>query len=197
MLSYRCWESIQTAGNYTEKKTKRYREQDPVKVEAYLSQIAHIPRSSIAYIDETGIDTYLFREYAYAPRGTLVYGKISGKKYRRVGIVAAQLGKKILAPLQYEGTMDSSLFEQWFQECLLPSLTQQAFIVMDNASFHRKSQLFRLAKDAGHTLIFLPPYSPDLNPIEHFWSWLKRHLAKTLRDFPIFDDALCSAFQVL
>lgn len=97
-------------------------------------------------MDETGIDTYLYREYGYAPRGNKIHAAISGRKYKRVGIVAAQLGQKIVSPLAYSGTMDSRLFEFWFEEQLLPSLPSDTVIVMDNASFHRKTQLIRVAK---------------------------------------------------
>jgi len=72
------------------------------------------------YVDETGIDTFVYRDYAYAKRGEKVLGFISGKKYKRVGIVAALMNKKIVSPLQYDGTMDSVLFELWFEKCLLP-----------------------------------------------------------------------------
>jgi len=158
--------------------------------------IADIPVSGIAYIDETGIDTYLYREYAYSRKGAAVYGEISGRKFKRVGIVAAQMDGKIISPLQYEGTMDSSLFEQWFEHCLLPSLPKESVIVMDNAAFHRKSRLFSIAEIFQCHLIFLPPYSPVLNPIEMFWRWLKRHLRKILPLHSSFDDALCSDFRV-
>jgi transposase len=100
------------------------------------------------------------------------------------------MGKEIIAPLQYNGTMDSVLFELWFEQCLMPVLPEQSIIVMDNAAFHRKSRLYSLARNAGHTLVFLPPYSPELNPIEHFWSWLKRQLRKNLPSFSSLDDAL-------
>jgi len=159
--------------------------------------IADIPPSRIAYVDETGIDTYLYREYAYSPKGSSVYGEISGRKFKRVGIVAAQMDGEIIAPLQYEGTMDGSLFEQWFEQCLLPYLPKESVIVMDNAAFHRKSRLFSLAENFQCHLIFLPPYSPNLNPIENFWSWLKRHLRKILPVHSSFDNALRSAFTVL
>lgn len=142
------------------------------------------------------MDSSLYREYAYSPKGVAVYGRVSGHKYKRIGIVAAQMGKKILAPLQYDGTMDSGLFEQWFQQCLLPALPAASVIVMDNASFHRKKQLIPLAEKAGHRLIFLPPYSPELNPIEHFWSWLKRLLRKILPFNHSFDNAMWHAFNV-
>lgn len=83
--------------------------------------------------------------------------------------MAARMGKKIITPLQYNGTMDSHLFETWFEKCLLPALPPNTVIVTDNASFHRKSKLISLVQITGHTLIFLPPYSPDLKPIENFW----------------------------
>jgi transposase len=164
-------------------------------VAEYLAQIAGIQASQIAHVDETGIDNYLYREYGWSERGKPLLGKVSGRKFKRTGIVAAQMGKSIIAPFQYDGTMDSALFEGWFEKCLLPILPKNAVIVMDNASFHRKSKLYALAEKMGHRLLFLPPYSPELNPIENFWSWLKRYLRKILPDYPSFDDALRSAFQ--
>jgi len=92
--------------------------------------------------------------------------------------------------------MEHRLFEQWFSQCLLPVLPEHTVIVMDNASFHRKKKLHVLARKAHHALFFLPPYSPELNPIEHFWSWLKRRLRKKLPDYLSFDDALLDVFQV-
>jgi transposase len=167
-----------------------------VKVDAYLRQIAAVDPDRIAYVDEAGMDTCLYREYAYAPKGEIVIGKIYGRKYRRTSIVAAKIGKEILAPMQYDGTMDSSLFEYWFEQSLLPQLRTDTVIVMDNAAFHRKSKLFALAENSGHSLLFLPPYSPELNPIENYWSWLKRYLYKILPAFERFHDALSACFHV-
>ena len=147
-------------------------------------------------MDECGIDTYLYREYGYAPRGRQVFGRISGRKYKRCGIVAAKMGDKLLAPFQYSGTMNSTLFEFWFTEQLLPSLEKGTVIVMDNASFHSKKRLIRAAQNAGCKLLFLPPYSPELNPIEKFWACLKRFLQNILPFSPSFDDALFDAFQL-
>ena len=161
-----------------------------------MREIANIPKHQIAYVDETGIDTYLYREYAWSQRGTPVHAKISGRRYKRTGIVAAQLGKTIVAPLQYDGTMDSALFELWFEEHLCPQLPEHSVIVMDNAAFHRKSRLISYAHIAGHKLIFLPPYAPELNPIENFWAWLKRKLTDFLPFFSSFNHALFECFQV-
>lgn len=111
----------------------------------------------IVYVDECGIDTCLYREYRYAARSRKVFGRISGRKYKRCGIVAAQMNGRILAPLQYDGTMDGSLFEFWFVGQLLPSLEKGCVIVMNNASFHCKTCLFSAAHEAGIDLVFLPP----------------------------------------
>ena len=86
--------------NHPKKKTSRYQEQEQQKVEAYQEQIKNIPPEKIAYVDEYGIDTYLYREYGYAVRGQQVLGRIRGRKYKRCGIVAAKMADRILAPFQ-------------------------------------------------------------------------------------------------
>ena len=194
MLSYSNTKSVEAPRYYTKKKTTNYKEQDAEKVKSYEEQIKGIPVENIAYIDETGIDTYLFREHGYAPKGQKIYDKISGNKYKRVGIVAAKIGEKIFAPMEYDGTMDSLLFETWFVEHFLPVINEGTVIVMDNASFHRKKQLICAAQKAGCILIFLPPYSPKFNPIEKVWSWLKRYLRKILHFHKSFKNALFKPF---
>ena len=149
----------------------------------------------LVYVDECGIDRYLYREYARAPRGQAVRTKISGRKFTRVNIVAGICQGKWIAPLQYSGTTDSILFEFWFTNCLLKEVGENSVIVLDNATFHRKSVLPHLARQHNCELIFLPPYSPDLNPIEKKWAWLKRTLSKILHNFDSLDDALWTSFQ--
>jgi Transposase and inactivated derivatives len=149
----------------------------------------------LVYVDESGIDRYLYREYARAPRGQRVHTKISGRKFTRVNIVAGICQGKWVAPLQYSGTTDSLLFEFWFTNCLLKEVGENSIIVLDNATFHKKSVLPNLAKQHNCELLFLPPYSPDLNPIEKKWAWLKRTLRKILHNFDSLDDALWTAFQ--
>lgn len=143
------------------------------------------------------MDTFIYREYAYSKRGQKVTGFISGKKYKRTGIVAALMGKKILSPLQYSGSMDSILFEHWLENYLMQNLPPNTTIVMDNASFHPKRRLIPLVQKYGHNIIFLPPYSPELNPIENFWAWLKGKMQKVLLEYNKFDDALCYCFNCM
>ena len=132
------------------------------------------------YIDETGIQGYIYREYGRALKGKKVYDKITGKKYHRINIVAGKCGDKIISPLVYEKIMDSEFFEKWFKEMFLKEVKENKVIVMDNATFHRKSKLYDLCKNANKNLrlIFLPPYSPELNPIEKYWALLKRKIKK-------------------
>ena len=79
----------------------------------------------------------------------------------------------------------------------MPLLKQGTVVVMDNASFHSKNRLNNIAKKHEVRIIFLPPYSPELNPIEHFWNWLKKKIAASIPYFQKFDDVIYSIFQVL
>ena len=178
------------------KKTKVYGERNEEKRKEFIETLQTLHPEQIIYVDETGMDQFLYREYARAPRGKKVYGVISGKKYKRTSLVAGKSGNKIIAPLQYTGTTDHVLFEYWFEHLLLSAIPAESVIVMDNASFHRKEALRRLAHKANCSLLFLPPYSPDLNPIENFWAWLKRKLQDVLPYFGCFDDALSACFHL-
>ena len=129
------------------------------------------------------------------PCGQKVRAKVSGRKFTRVNIVAGICQGKWVAPLQYSGTTDSILFEFWFANCLLKEVGEHSIIILDNATFHRKSVLPNLARQHNCELLFLPPYSPDLNPIEKKWAWLKRTLRNFLSNFNSLDDALWTAFQ--
>lgn len=155
-----------------------------------------LPQESIVYVDECGIDQCLYREYARAPRGEKVVAKISGRKFKRTNIVAGICQGEWVAPLEYSGTTDSVLFEYWFINCLLKEVDEGSVIILDNATFHKKSILPDLAKRYGCNVLFLPPYSPDLNPIENKWAWLKRKLREILQFYNSFDDALRNVFKV-
>ena len=126
------------------KKTTYYKEQRPEKVAEYEEKIREIPREKRAYVDEAGFDTYLYRQYARAPKGQKVHEAVMGRKYQRTSIVAWKVGHKIIAPLQYSGTMQADFFELWFEEHLIPELDEDVVIILDNASFHRKKRLYDL-----------------------------------------------------
>jgi transposase len=154
-----------------------------------------LPPKRLVYVDECGINQCLYREYARAARGHRAVEKISGLKYKRTNIVAGICLGKWVAPMEYNTTTDSVLFEFWFENCLLKEVDSGSVIILDNATFHKKSILAELAKSHRCEVLFLPPYSPDLNPIEKKWACLKRTLRDILKGFDSFDDALASAFS--
>jgi len=94
----------------------------------------------------------------------------------------------------YKHTTDSEFFERWFKH-LLVEIPKGYTIIMDNASFHRKAKLRKLARGKAR-LLFLPPYSPDYNPIEKTWANMKRFLIDNLQGFLSVDSAIYDYFGV-
>ena len=111
-----------------------------------MEKLKSIPSANLIYIDETGIDQCLYREYARAPRGQKVVTKISGRKFKRTNIVVGVCHGSWVAPLGYTRITDSTTFEFWFENCLLQKIDEGSTIVLDNATFHKKSILPDLAK---------------------------------------------------
>ena len=132
--------------------------------------VDNLPIERLYYIDECGINQYLYREYGYALKGQSVIGNIKGNKFERLNIVVAKCCNRIVEPLVYDVSTDSVLFECWFESRLLTSIPEGSVLILDNAAFHRKAKLEVLAEKAGCQILFLLPYSPDLNPIEKFWA---------------------------
>lgn len=152
--------------------------------------------SELYHIDESGFDEYYSREYGYAPRGEPVIGIVSGLHFARTSIVAAKNGSEIVAPFAFSGSMNGGLFEGWLEHILVPALTnpEKSVLIIDNASWHKKDAIYDIADEYGFKVIFLPPYSPDLNPIEKHWANVKRKLRLHMHKFDTFWDALCHAF---
>ena len=95
-------------------------------------------------------------------------GAISGRRYHRESFVAGKLGSKIIAPFCYQGTCDTDLFNFWIKNFLVPELIPGQVVILDNATFHKSSKTKELIESSGCEILFLPPYSPDFNPIEIF-----------------------------
>lgn len=156
--------------------------------------IEGIPKEHLIYVDESGIEQFLCRPYAWSLRGNPVLGPISGKRYRRENFIAAKAGNQIFAPLCYKGTCDTDLFNAWVEQILVPELRPGQFVILDNATFHKSSKTKELINSAGCSLVFLPPYSPDLNPIEKFWANFKRHVRTIANQFETLEQAIDHAF---
>jgi transposase len=128
-----------------------------------------------------------------------VYGAISGMRYARESFIAAQQGEEILAPFCYRGTCDTALFNVWVRDFLVPELRPGQVVIMDNAAFHKSKVTKQLIEEAGCRVFFLPPYSPDLNPIEQVWANLKKKVQKILEKLKGIKlaDAIDAAFLEL
>lgn len=177
------------------KKTTLYAERDEKKREAFIAEIKQVNPADIVYLDESGIDKFLSRDYARSPRGKQVISDIKGKKYQRISMIAAQCQKNILAPLVFHGTTDAKFFNQWLSKCLVPELKPGQTVVMDNYCIHKTIETKVIIENAGCKILFLPPYSPDLNPIENLWANIKNRIKKIKNYCDDFDQAIDLAFQ--
>lgn len=106
------------------------------------------------------------------------------------------MDNKLIAPMIYKDTMCSHFFEKWFKEMLLPILDKKSLIILDNARFHRMKILQKMANEYGHIVLPLPPYSPELNPIEKTWANIKKYLRKFLSpNHDNFENIFCLIFN--
>ena len=130
--------------------------------------------SNLVYLDESGFEANTYRPYAWSKRGYKTYGERSGKRGTRTSLIAAKREKQLLAPVLFKGSTNALWFNQWLEEHLLPELKPNSTLILDNAPFHRKNDVFEIAEKAGHKVLFLPPYSPDFNRIEQDFAILKK-----------------------
>lgn len=128
------------------------------------------------------MDNRLFRPYARALRGKKIYADIPGKKRERYSMIGGLMGKKFIAPFTFQGGCNSNVLNIWIEEVLLPEIPKGTTIVMDNAAFHKSQKTRELVEEAGCNLLFLPTYSPDLNPIEHCWNTIKSRLKPLIQN---------------
>jgi len=113
------------------------------------------------------------RTHGYAPIGKRCLRKHDWHAHGRTNVIRALLASVLLTAALFTGSVNADVFFAWLAQDLLPKLPTTSVIAMDNASFHKRDDVRRLIEQAGHSLEFLPPYSPDLNPIEHKWAHAK------------------------
>lgn len=166
-----------------EKKTTRYVEADEEQRKAFKQALETLTEEQGVYLDECGIDPHLNREFGWAPRHEKVLGKIPGKRESKFNLIAVLNSAELKAPLIYQGTMNTALFNTYLEEFLLPVLTPGQVVIMDNATFHKSKDTHRLITEKNCQVWYLPPYSPDLNPIEHTWAILKRYVRRYRNQF--------------
>lgn len=165
------------------------------KREEYAEAIKSIALEKLVYIDESGIDIGICKDRGWGKKGEKLIGKKSGKYYQRTNIIAGYVNNQSIAPGLFNGSCDTKLFETWVAEFLIKELRPGQFVVMDNAAFHKSKRTRELIESVGCKVIFLPPYSPDLNPIEKFWANMKRWIKEKITQFDELYDALAAFFN--
>jgi len=109
--------------------------------------------------------------------------------------IAGLNGENINAPMAYSGTMNGELFLYWLINFLVVSLKKGQVVVMDNAAIHKVKRVREIIGEAGCSLMYLPPYSPDFNPIENYWAVMKSHIRKIRDKFDNIDAAIDETLQ--
>lgn len=149
---------------------------DESKRTHFLDQLQHYEQNSrpIIYLDESGFKSHDYRPYAYATSSQRCYDTHNWQLKNITNAIGAIHNGQLFSVGLYNCSINSNIFYHWVKTLLLPQLPQNSVIVMDNATFHKRQDIQDLIQSAGHTILWLPPYSPDLNPIEKTWAWVKQ-----------------------
>ena len=118
------------------------------------------------------------REHAWSPRGTRAPGSRPGRNWKTISLIGAlRLGERPRL-MTHRGAVNGTVFLRYVKKYLLPSLRPGDVVVMDNLNFHKMQVVRNAITSAGAFPVYLPTYSPELNPIEMWWADLKRELRK-------------------
>nr|AIJ28517.1 transposase [Fischerella sp. ATCC 43239] len=142
----------------------------------YWQQIQQIDPENLVFIDEMGVLLGLTRTHARSPHGSRVYDFKPFYRGAKVTVIGAISLKQVLAVMTLNGSMDGNAFKVFIEKCLLPQLWSGAVVVMDNVPAHKVEEIESLIQSKGASVLYQSPYSPDFNPIEHWWSQLKSFL---------------------
>jgi transposase len=133
----------------------------------------------LVFVDESGFNTSMTRLRARAPKGKRAYGKVPRNRGKNTTLMAAiTLEGAIGASMSVEGATDSLAFEAYVEHFLAPSLCEGQVVVLDGLGAHRTQKVEELIEGRGADLVFLPSYSPDLNPIEEAFGKIKQLVRK-------------------
>ena len=125
------------------------------------------------------------RTHGYAPKGTKCYDVQDWQSGKRINVIVALMGKSLLTVSLFECNINTTIFNSWLEQDLIPKLPKNSVIVMDNAGFYKSPLLLEMIEKAGHKLEYLPEYSPDLNPIESKWAESKSKRRKYKCDIDV------------
>jgi transposase len=148
------------------------------------------------FIDESGVHLAMIRAYARAPGGERARGARPQRKGKNVSIIGAMAWKGLIALFNAPGGVNTVTFKDFVCRKLISNLWLGAYVVVDNYKIHKSPEVEAEIKKAKAHLVFLPPYSPDFNPIENYWSKLKTILRSIgARTYEKLDKAIKEAYE--
>ena len=145
---------------------------------AWRESQGQLDRDRLVFIDETWASTNMARTHGRCQRGERLRAAVPHGHWKTTTFVAALTTRGIIAPWVLDGPINRDAFETYVEKVLVPELPQDAVVIMDNLSSHKGPRIREKIEAAGATLLYLPPYSPDFNPIEKAFAKLKANLRK-------------------
>lgn len=160
--------------------------------------MAEVGPADLVFHDESGVTTKMTPRYGRAPRGERVIEYVPHGRWRVLTVLGALSHAGVLAAMTVEGATDAAVFRTYLGEVLCPRLRPGQVVVLDNLSAHKAPGVRALIEARGCRLVYLPPYSPDLNPIEPAWSKMKTWLrAAQLRTAAELEHAVGQALATV
>jgi transposase len=173
---------LHTPQDHLEKKTAHASEQDRPDVlkqrEEWFDRQLDLDPEKLVFIDETWATTNMARKKGRAPRGERLRASVPHGHWKTTTFVGALRRNALTAPMVLDGPINGQWFQAYVDQVLVPTLRKGDIVVMDNLGSHKGAGVRKAIEAAGATLRYLPPYSPDFNPIEKAFSKLKALLRK-------------------
>ena len=155
-----------------------------------------IDPTKLVFLDESGVNTGMTRLYGRAPRNQRVVDSVPDTRFYRTTVLSSVRLDGTIVPCVFEDSLNGDIFREYVRKFLVPTLSSGDIVVMDNLSSHKVSGIVEMIEAAGAQVMFLPPYSPDFNPIELMWSKMKAVLRKLkVRSKYLLIDAVAVALE--
>ena len=181
-----------------EKKTLRASERNDEQRLRWLAKACCLDPGKLIFVDESGFHLAMTPLYARAPKGQRAYGQVPRNRGANTSFIAALSLNGLQAPITLQGSVDGIAFETYIEQMLVPTLTPGQIVVLDNHRIHKGDKITQLLAARGCSLLFLPPYSPDLNPIEEALSKIKTFVkANKARARDTLDQAIAAALKTI
>lgn len=135
--------------------------------------------NKLVFFDESGVNTLMARTRGRCPQGKRLVDSAPAGCYATLTLMSAIRLDGVVAPMLLDGPVNAETFAGYVEDYLVPALEPDDILIMDNLPAHRSLRITQAVEGAGCKLVYLPPYSPDLNPIENMWSKVKASLRKT------------------